>query len=56
MTTMLALKQKLKGRNIDIHVSDMTNYQETKQLIKKNIESINQNSLELETESHDIKK
>ena len=30
------LKKKLKGRNKDIHVSDMINYQDTKDLIEKN--------------------
>lgn len=52
------LKQKLKGRNRDIHVSDMTNYQETKELIEKHqkeIESISNNSLELKSNSTNIK-
>lgn len=29
------LRQKKKGRNRDINVADMTNYQETKELIEK---------------------
>ncbi len=52
------LKQKLKGRNRDIHVSEMTNYQETKELIekhKKEIDTINNNSLELKSNSTDVK-
>ena len=52
------LKQKLKGRNRDIHVSDMTNYQETKELIEKHqkeIDSISNKSLELKSNSTDIK-
>lgn len=52
------LKKKLKGRNKDIHVSGMSNYQETKALIdknQKNIESINIKSIELEKESQNIK-
>lgn len=53
-----ALKQKLKGRNRDIHVSDMTNYQETKELIEKHqkeIDTISNNSLELKSNSANIK-
>ncbi len=52
------LKKKLKGRNKDIHVSDMTNYQETKNLIKKHqreIDTISSNSLELKSNSDSIK-
>lgn len=52
------LKQKLKGRNRDIHVSDMANYQETKDLIEKNqktIDSINNKALELDNESNNIR-
>ena len=52
------LKQKLKGRNRDIHVSDMANYQETKNLIEKNqktIDSLNNKALELDSESNDIR-
>ena len=52
------LKQKLKGRNRDIHVSDMTNYQETKELIEKHqkeIDSISNKSLELKSNSTNIK-
>ncbi len=53
------LKQKLKGRNKDINVSDMSNYQETKDLIEKHqkeIDSISNNSLELKSNSNIIKK
>lgn len=52
------LKQKLKDRNRDIHISDMTNYQETKDLIKehqKEIDTISNTSLELKSNSTDIK-
>ena len=52
------LKKKLKGRNQDIHISNMNNYQETKDLIEKNqknIDSINNKSLELEKENLNIK-
>lgn len=52
------LKKKLKGRNRDIHISNMNNYQETKDLIEKNqknIDSINNKSLELEKENLNIK-
>lgn len=52
------LKQKLKGRNRDIHVSDMSNYQETKDLIEKNqktIDSINSKAIELDKDSSNIK-
>ena len=52
------LKQKMKGRNRDINVADMTNYQETKELIQKHqkeIDSISNNSLELKTDSNNIK-
>lgn len=52
------LKKKLKGRNRDIHISNMNNYQETKDLIEKNqknIDSINNKSLELEKENINIK-
>lgn len=52
------LKQKLKGRNRDINVADMTNYQETKELIEKNqktIDSINKKATELDNESNTIK-
>ena len=53
-----SLKQKMKGRNRDINVADMTNYQETKELIKKHqkeIDSISNNSLELKSNSNIIK-
>lgn len=52
------LKQKMKGRNRDINVADMTNYQETKELIEKHqkeIDLISNNSLELKTDSNNIK-
>ena len=52
------LKRKMKGRNRDINVADMTNYQETKELIEKHqkeIDSISNNSLELKTDSNNIK-
>lgn len=52
------LKQKMKGRNRDINIADMTNYQETKELIErhqKEIDSISNNSLELKTDSNNIK-
>ena len=49
---------KKKGRNKDIHVSDMINYQDTKDLIKKNqknLEIINNNSIELDKDTINIK-
>ena len=52
------LKKKLKGRNKDIHVSDMINYQDTKVLIEKNqknLEIINNNSIELDKDTINIK-
>lgn len=52
------LKKKLKGRNKDIHVSDMINYQDTKNLIEKNqknLEIINNNSIELDKDTINIK-
>lgn len=52
------LKKKLKGRNKDIHVSDMINYQDTKDLIKKNqknLEIFNNNSIELDKDTINIK-
>lgn len=52
------LKKKLKGRNKDIHVSDMINYQDTKDLIEKNQKNlgiINNNSIELEKDTINIK-
>ena len=52
------LKKKLKGRNKDIHVSDMINYQGTKDLIEKNqknLEIINNNSIELDKDTINIK-
>lgn len=52
------LKKKLKGRNKDIHVSDMINYQDTKDLIEKsqkNLEIINNNSIKLDKDTINIK-
>ena len=52
------IKKKLKGRNKDIHVSDMINYQDTKDLIEKNqknLEIINNNSIELDKDTINIK-
>ncbi|MBQ3298208.1 MAG: plasmid recombination protein [Bacilli bacterium] len=52
------LKKKMKGRNRDINVADMTNYQETKELIEKHqkeIDLISNNSLELKSNSINIK-
>lgn len=53
-----SLKKKLKGRNRDIHVSDMTNYQATKEELSKNqtkLEIANKKSLELDNNSKEIK-
>ena len=52
------LKQKQKGRNRDIHVSDMDNYIEMKKQIEKNNENLkqaNKKSNELKNNSKDIK-
>lgn len=52
------LKQKQKGRNRDIHVSDMDNYIEIKKQIEKNTENLkhaNKKSSELKQKSKDIK-
>ena len=52
------LKKKQKGRNMDIHVSDMDNYIEMKKQLEKNTESLekaNKKSLELKQNSKDIK-
>lgn len=52
------LKQKQKGRNRDIHVSDMDNYIEMKKQIEKNTENlkqVNKKSSELKQNSKDIK-
>ena len=52
------LKQNQKGRNRDIHVSDMDNYIEMKKLIEKNTENLkqeNKKSNELKSNSKDIK-
>ena len=52
------LKQKQKGRNRDIHVSDMDNYIEMKKQIEKNTENLkqaNKKSSELKQKSKDIK-
>ena len=53
-----ALKKKQKGRNRDIHISDMDNYIEIKKQIEKNTENLkraNKKSLELKQNSKDIK-
>lgn len=53
-----SLKKKLKGRNRDIHVSDMTNYQTMKQELSKNqtkLEIVNKKSLELDNNSKEVK-
>ena len=52
------LKKKQKGRNKDIHVSDMNNYIEMKKQIEKNTENLkqaNKKSSELKQYSKDIK-
>ena len=52
----LFLKEKMKGRNIDYHVSQMTNYQSVKEQIDKNQEKLriaDSKSLELESLSFD---
>ena len=52
------LKQKQKGRNRDIHVSDMDNYIEMKKQIEKNTENLkqaNKKSNELKNNSKEIK-
>ena len=52
------LKTKQKGRNKDIHVSDMNNYIELKKQIEKNnitLKEANKKSLELKQNSKDIK-
>ena len=52
------LKTKQKGRNRDIHVSDMDNYIELKKQIEKNnktLKEANKKSLELKKDSRDIK-
>ena len=53
-----SLKKKQKGRNRDIHVSDMDNYIEMKKQLEKNNESLiiaNKKSIELKQNSKDIK-
>ena len=53
-----SLKKKQKGRNRDIHVSDMNNYIEMKKQLEKNNESLiiaNKKSIELKQNSKDIK-
>ena len=53
-----SLKKKQKGRNRDIHVSDMDNYIEMKKQLEKNsknLENVNKKSLELQQNSKDIK-
>ena len=52
------LKQKQKGRNKDIHVSDMNNYIDIKKQIEKNnekLKQVNKKSNELKNNSKDIK-
>ena len=52
------LKKKQKGRNMDIHVSDMDNYIELKKQLEKNTENLekaNKKSQELQQNSKDIK-
>ena len=52
------LKKKQKGRNRDIHISDMDNYIEIKKQIEKNtgnLKRANKKSLELKQNSKDIK-
>ena len=52
------LKQKQKGRNRNIHVSDMDNYIEMKNQIERNTENlkqVNKKSSELKNNSKDIK-
>ena len=52
------LKKKQKGRNMDIHVSDMDNYIEMKKQLEKNTENLekaNKKSQELQQNSKDIK-
>lgn len=52
------LKKKQKGRNMDIHVSDMNIYIELKKQLEKNTENLekaNKKSLELKQNSKDIK-
>ena len=51
------LKPKLKGRNIDINVSDMDNYTLMKQQLEKNqqkLEQANKKSLELKESTKDV--
>ena len=53
-----SLKKKQKGRNRDIHVSDMDNYIEMKKQLEKNneyLERANKKSLELKQNSKNIK-
>ena len=53
-----SLKKKQKGRNRDIHVSDMDNYIEMKKQLEKNTETLekaNKKSLELKQNSKEIK-
>ena len=53
-----SLKKKQKGRNRDIHVSNMDNYIEMKKQLEKNNESLiiaNKKSIELKQNSKDIK-
>ena len=53
-----SLKKKQKGRNRDIHVSNMDNYIEMKKQLEKNnesLEKVNKKSLELKQNSKDVK-
>ena len=53
------LKQKMKGRGIDYHVSEMDNYQEMKKELEKNQEKLtlaNNKSVELDNISNSTKK
>ena len=53
------LKKKQKGRNIDINVKDMSNYQEMKKVLEKNqkkLDQANQKSKTLDDNSKQIKK
>lgn len=56
--TFSKLTEKKKGRNLDYNVSEMTNYQKVKDEISKNqkdLDIINQKSLELDNDTTDIK-
>ena len=56
--TFSKLTEKKKGRNLDYNVFEMTNYQKVKDEISKNqkdLDIINQKSLELDNDTTDIK-